>query len=312
MQKRDEHIAAEELDRGAGFPETGRVRCGRAVAARAHVLDAALTQLEQDGYTAAELAVEPLHCLLGGGLHDGHVESVAQICAAHAGRLAYSVHAPAALDPRDQRDPALHRDILLSSVRLAAAIGARVLVVHYEQRSDVAAVEEQYHSAIAQAAEIAGKHGLLLGIENIEVERSDYVLEFLESLRHPSVRITYDFAHDYLAADLFGYDVRASARACAPYAAHLHLTDNFGRFNQARLGDFNLYRAIPLSDVTIRGLGDLHLPVGWATLPIRDLYGYFAERNYAGLLISEHDGAYREADREVSQALRALADRSIV
>ena len=92
-----------------------------------------------------------------------------------------------------------------------------------------------------------------MGIENIEVERCERVLEFLEDLRHPWVRMTYDFAHDYLAGDLFGYDHLQSARACVPYAAHLHLTDNFGRFNQARLGDFNLYQAIPQSHIAVIG-----------------------------------------------------------
>jgi len=282
-------------------------RCGRSVITRPHMLDGELTRLRAEGYVAAELAVETLHCILGGQLNERHAATVAEICARHASALAYSVHAPSVLDLRDQRYPELQGQILLCSVRFAAAVGAQVLVVHYESRSDDPAIEAQYRAAIADAAELAGQHRLIIGIENIEVERCERVLEFLEDLRHPWVRMTYDFGHDYLAGDLFGYDHMQSARACVPYAAHLHLTDNFGHFNQARLGDFNLYQAIPQSHIAVMGLGDLHLPLGWGTLPAQQVYDQFAARGYDGLLISEHSSlTYPGNDKAVYTALRAL------
>lgn len=283
------------------------VRYGRSVVTRPQQLAAELDQLSAHAYTAAELAVETLHCILGGHLNERHMDIVAGICAAHAETLAFSVHAPSVLDLRDRQYPDIHRQVLLSSVSFAAAIGARVLVVHYEARSDDPSIEAQYRRAVEVAADVAGRHDLILGIENIEVERAERVLEFVASVAHPNVRMTYDFGHDYLAADLFGYDHIASARACEPYVAHLHVTDNFGRFNQARLGDFNLYRAIPHSQIAVMGLGDLHLPAGWGSLPIERVYDCFATRGYAGLLISEHDHpTYSAADAEVSRTLRTL------
>lgn len=289
-----------------------RVRCGRNVIAAPRDLAADLERLIACGYTAAEPAAEMLHCILAGKLMERQVARVAEICALHAGHLAYSVHSPAVLNLRDSDYPDLHREILLSTVRVAAAIGARVLVVHYESRSDDPAVEAQYRRAIEAAAEIAGQHRLILGIENIEVERTERVLEFIEALRHPWVRMTYDFAHDYLASDLFGYDHLASARACAPYAAHLHLTDNFGRFNRARLGDWLQYRGTPYTYVTVTGLGDMHLPLGWGTLPAAEVYDAFAAHGYSGLLISEHDRrAFDDQDAAVCQTMQALVDRSL-
>jgi sugar phosphate isomerase/epimerase len=286
------------------------VRCGRSVATAPQALDVELAQLAGAGYVAAELEIDTLQCIFAGRLVERAVAVVAAICARHPS-LAYSVHSPAVLDLRDRQYPDLQREILLGSVRFAAAIGARVLVVHYEARSDDPRVEEQYRAAIMEAAELAGRHALILGIENIEVERSERVLEFLEQVRHPWVRMTYDFGHNYLAGNHFGYDHVAAARACAPYVAHLHITDNFGRFNPARLGDFNLYRAIPHSNVAIMGLGDLHLPLGWGSLPARRVYEHFAAHGYSGLLISEHDrGVYASADDEVCHTLRALTARS--
>ncbi|MGH2391482.1 MAG: sugar phosphate isomerase/epimerase family protein, partial [Chloroflexota bacterium] len=261
------------------------VTCGRAVAVWPADLRRTLDTVVANGYGAAELAVSTLHCILNGKVVEAQVERIAGTCAAFADRLAFSVHSPAVLDLRDQGEPDLHRDILLGCVRFAGAIRAKVLVVHYEARSDDARVEAQYRAAIEAAAEVAGRYEVILGIENIEVERTERVLEFLEGFKHPWVRMTYDFAHDYLAGDLFGYDHLQSAAAAAAYAAHLHLTDNFGRFNQARFGDFNLYRLTPFANKAITGVGDLHLPLGWGTLPAAEVYGKFAARGYQGLLI---------------------------
>jgi sugar phosphate isomerase/epimerase len=197
---------------------------------------------------------------------------------------------------------------LLCTVRFSAAIAAKVLVVHYEARSDDPAVEAQFRAAIEQAADLAGQHGVVLGIENIEVERTERVIEFVEQLAHPFVRMTYDFAHDYLASDLFDYDYLQSARACVPYAAHLHLTDNFGRFNMARLGDWALYQSIPYPDINVTGLGDTHLPLGWGTLPAHAIFSLFASHGYRGLLISEHRrNAFADYDAEVCRAMEALS-----
>jgi sugar phosphate isomerase/epimerase len=179
--------------------------------------------------------------------------------------------------------------------------------VHYEAESSDPAIEAQYRRAIEQAAELAGRHRLILGIENIEVERCERVLAFLESVKHPWVRMTYDFGHDYLAADLFGYDHLATARASAPYVAHLHVTDNFGTFNPARLGDFNLWRAIPYSDLITTGMGDLHLPAGYGSLPLRTAYAPFAEQGFSGAVVSEHDRfGFKEADVEVREYLQRM------
>jgi sugar phosphate isomerase/epimerase len=286
---------------------TSAVSCGRSVATLPAALADDLSRAVTTGYAAAELKVEMLHCIVGGRLIERNVAHVAETCARFSSELLYSVHAPAVLDLRHQKDADLHREILLCCVRVSAAVGARVLVVHYEARSDNPAVEAQFRAAIEEAAELAGQHGVILGVENIEVERTERVLEFLEALRHPWVRMTYDFAHDYLASDLFGYDYLQSTRACVSYAAHLHLTDNFGRFNMARLGDWATYQATPTADITVTGVGDSHLPLGWGTLPAGAVFSQFAAHNYRGLLISEHRRhVFADQDAEIFHAMREL------
>jgi sugar phosphate isomerase/epimerase len=214
------------------------------------------------------------------------------------------------LDLRHPALPDLHCDILLSTVRFAAAVGARLVVVHYEQRSDSPAIELQFRRAIDAAAEAAGPRHVTLGVENIEVERAERVLAYIDQVDAPHVRLTYDFGHDFLAAAHFGYDFLTSVRACAPYAAHAHCSDNFGRFDPARLGDFTLYKAIPQRNLNVSGLGDVHLPIGWGALPYDAAiaaFGAARHRPYDGILLGEHRRAFADADGEVLEHLRRFA-----
>jgi sugar phosphate isomerase/epimerase len=285
------------------------IQYGRTVRVAAHGLDADLAGVKRAGFEAAELAVGQLNCIIGGRLSERMLEPILETCGRH-NDLIYTVHSPAVLDLRDRDRHELHREILLSSVRFAQAIKARVLVVHYEARSEEPAIEARFRASIEAAADLAGQSGLVLGVENIEVERTERVLEFIAGVNHPSVRMTYDFGHDYLAGDLFGYDHIVSARACAPYVAHLHVTDNFGHFNKARLGDFNLYKAIPYVDIVATGLGDLHLPLGLGTLPAQAVHDAVTSKGYHGLLVSEHQyDAFPTFDVEVRRSLQALARR---
>ncbi len=284
------------------------------------LLEAELGRLAALGYTAAEINPDYLDCIFGGRLHPGQRDHIAAACrpfalpvdrAPQRGKLRLTVHSPAVLDLRHATLPEVHRHILLATVELAAAVGAVVVVVHFEQHSGVAALEAQLQRGLLEAADLAGRHAVTLGVENIEVERAERVVELVESLQHPHVRMTYDFGHDYLASAHFGYDHLASVRVCAPYVAHTHLSDNCGRFDPARLGDFTLYKAVPARNIQIAGLGDMHLPIGWGTLPYDRALRAFREARgepYDGVLLGEHRRTFAAADGEVLERLQDFAE----
>jgi sugar phosphate isomerase/epimerase len=58
------------------------------------------------------------------------------------------------------------------------------------------------------------------------------------------------------------------------------------------------------------GMGDLHLPIGYGTLPMTAVYAPFAAQGFSGLIVSEHERrAFPETDREVCERLRELTAR---
>ncbi len=58
------------------------------------------------------------------------------------------------------------------------------------------------------------------------------------------------------------------------------VTDNFGRFEEARLAGYEQYKLIPYRKLVALGKGDLHLPPGWGEVPTEE--GLALLKDYEG------------------------------
>ncbi len=184
----------------------------------------------------------------------------------------------------DLTSPGLQRDVLDASLRFAKGIGAGVVVCHAGQRvgardarhnlGDQLAAER---SALREAGDLAGDLGITMAVENYYPERPivrgavyDYsvwpsrLAEQISAVDHPAVGICLDVGHAALAADFFGFDLIGECGAIASLVRHVHLHDNLQRTN--------LLGEPPVSEHTVYGLGDLHLPPGRGTIPLDDLF----------------------------------------
>jgi sugar phosphate isomerase/epimerase len=218
---------------------------GASVGGSFATLDARLDRLATAGATHAELSATALHITIAGQDNVPRVEAIARICAGY--RLGWSVHAPIAINLMDETHLALHEAVLASSLRFAARIGAR-------------------------AADLAAKGGQMIAMENLNPNRTmmagtmtSYALDpralaaQIEAIGHPAVCGTLDFGHGWLAAGRLGFDYLAAVRDFAPFVGHLHVTENCGM-------------PITYVDATddehvAYGMGDLHLPIGWGSVP---------------------------------------------
>lgn len=158
-------------------------------------------------------------------------------------------------------------------------------MIHYGQPSDDPAVEAQFERLLLAAADRAD--GTILAVENIEVAPSGRVVDLVERLAHPAIAMTWDPGHDILAADAFGYDIDEAARRCAPHVVHLHAQDNFGRYEPLRLTDRESYAQKGKLHWTALGRGDLHLPIGWGTIPWERLLTPLRAQGFNGTVVTE-------------------------
>jgi len=265
-----------------------------------------LAFLHDLGYEAVEIAPDAFHLLFCGRLHYPLVNEVVPILERHHFR--YSVHSPAALDLRDIRDHALQLQMAESVLEFCRLIHAEVLVLHFEQQSADPAVEATFLDATRHLAERAGTQRLRIGIENIEVERLAPVLEFVRRVDRPNVGLTFDVGHAFLASHYFGFDYLEAVRAARPLLIHLHVTDNFGRYDPLRLENFTLYRTQRPRDTFPVGRGDLHLPVGWGAIPYEETFA--ALRGYQGTVITEYRyDLFRPHASRLAGELRSLVRR---
>ncbi|MEE9500973.1 MAG: TIM barrel protein, partial [Candidatus Aminicenantaceae bacterium] len=192
-----------------------------------------------------------------------------------------------------------------SGIEFAGMIGAEVLVCHFEKESDDPAKESLFREAVLQGLEYAGRWDLKVGIENIEIDRLSKVVDFVKEMNEPNLLLVLDVAHAFLSERYFGENFLESLKKAASLTGHIHLSDNFGRFEKMRLENFDLYRVSSYTNRLNLGRGDLNLPPGWGAIPYGEVLPIF--ENYQGIVILEyyHD-KYLDFNPKILQEAKAL------
>jgi sugar phosphate isomerase/epimerase len=238
--------------------------------------------LKRSGPDFVEVWPQNLGVILGGSLDEIRLRAVMDLLL--EADLAYTVHAPLEINLMDPTSYDLQRDVLDASLRFAHVIGAEVVVCHAGQRVGARdfrhSMRDQLiaeRSALRAAGDLAGELGLTVAVENYYPERPilrgavyDYsvwpsqLAEQISTVGHPTVGICLDVGHAALAADFFGFDYIEECAALTPLVRHVHLHDNLQRTN--------LTGEPAVSEHTVYGMGDLHLPPGRGTIPLGDLF----------------------------------------
>jgi sugar phosphate isomerase/epimerase len=233
-----------------------------------------LDQAAALGMEFSEIPIFLFDVIAGGRVLPAQVRRLKE---AMAGRgLGYTAHGPLAFNLMAPRE-LLNRHIAVAkaSIEVAAEIGAVHIVLHSGNMpgQDEAAIEEAYavqRDAYASLGEAAAAHSIVIAVENTPPLAAGWhtglpsrVAREIEAIGHPNVRGCLDFSHAAVTSTAQGVDFIAEAKALARVARHLHVHDSFG--DPAEL------RTYSRSERVAFGLGDLHLPIGWGSLPWGEL-----------------------------------------
>jgi sugar phosphate isomerase/epimerase len=247
-----------------------------------HGLTEDLAFLKRSGPDFVEVWPQNLGVILGGSLDEIRLRAVEDLLL--EADLAYTVHTPLEVNLMDPTSPNLQRDVLDATLRFAHGIGAEVVVCHAGQRVGARdfrhSMRDQLiaeRSALRRAGDLAGELGLATAVENYYPEQPilrgavyDYsvwpslLAEQISTVDHPAVGICLDVGHAALAAGFFGFDYIEECAALAPLVRHVHLHDNLQRTN--------LSGEPAVSEHTVYGMGDLHLPPGRGTIPLGGVF----------------------------------------
>ena len=250
-------------------------------------LDARLAHMAAIGCTGAEITAVGLDAVVDCRLIPDRVADLRAIMARHD--LAYSLHAPIAINLMDEA----HADIMARaatvSMELAAEIGARVVVLHPgrvppQTWIDRAAQLYRFElDRLGPVADRAAALGVRIAYENISPnprviagQETSYSLDpraladQLARLNHDAVMACLDISHAQQGAGLWGFDMIDACAALGPWIGHIHFSDSTG-----------VPATFPTGSRTEQqffGTGDMHAPKGYgrvdfdalaATLPVR-------------------------------------------
>lgn len=316
------------LGLGVDIPDTQ-------VAGSRRVLIEALAHVQSKGYKLAELSLPSLNVIINGELVPQRVAAIKQ--ALQPFDLRYSAHAPGRTNLAFGADSDMEYRVLEACVRFCGAIGAQVLVYHSGLQAldaartgaaplpgddELARGTEREAAALRKLAPLAADLGVTIGMENGDPHLWEYVVllrqgkapddlaryharlrtaaivEQVEAVNHPGVRITLDLGHLYLATQALGEDYLDAIRTAAPWVCHLHINDNFGKLDAGV--DYEGYR-LPY------GEADLHLPPGWGAIPFAEAFARLDE--FEGDIVLEIKSRYREhLDEALANTRRILRD----
>ncbi|NKE47073.1 sugar phosphate isomerase/epimerase [Roseomonas frigidaquae] len=274
-------------------------------------LPAALDDAAALGVEIAELPLHALDVIVGGRIQDRRLADVRRICAGRG--LGYVLHGHLGINLMEDpfRVP-LHLEVLRANIAAAAALECRNLVIHSGfvptvQSAGIEAAFDRQREHLSRMGDVARDHGVTLCVENIfeftgikATALPGRLAKELRAIAHPNVMATFDISHGWLHCGQWGVDFLEEARALAPLSRHLHLHDSFGRPN-----DFWTYS---VTEALAFGIGDLHLPMGWGSIPWDSL----AEAcTWPDDLVAdvEVNHRYRSAFPEAIAASRAWAAR---
>ena len=247
-------------------------------------LEGALAQITADRWQAAELNLASCPIIIGGRLQRPVAEYMKSIMERF--NLHYTAHAAYGLDLRSEDE--LHHKVLLASLEACAALGIDRLNLHFEEYSRDRQKERRFLERVREAADRGSELGVMVNVENIEVEDYRYALDAVKELNHPNCGMTLDLGHLWLSANYFGYDYLDAVSNCAPDVRHLHINDNDGVFEPMRLTNCDLYNTLDKGYRFAFSRGDIHIPPFWGTAPLAEAFTILKRAGYGGIWLCEY------------------------
>jgi len=266
-------------------------------------LEDTVKQVAGFGFEAAEYNLSDHPLIVGGTVCRPYVEFVKS--AIRAAPLVFTAHIGTGLNLRNTADFKVHKDTLFSSIDICDMLDMRTITVHYEDKSMHVDIEQAFLDVHLEAAEYAQKKGVLVCIENIEIDHYQNVLDMVKTANHQNFRMTLDLGHLNLSTNFYGQVFLDAVRECAPYVRHLHISDNTGHFEKLRLTDFLLYATLPMGPRIAFGSGDIHIPPFWGVIDIMAALRLLKDAGYDGIFLCEYYNAmYNPFNKEIQENVR--------
>jgi sugar phosphate isomerase/epimerase len=260
------------------------------------------------GLDVIEIPIQGLEVIKNGELNEKRLEKFLRIAEAYP--IKFTTHAPYYLNLFSQRYMDVEIKLLESSLKVAHAFGAEVMVYHagrfipeeqflyphlwtHYSDKEIEELLKRERDILREVGDIGSKFNVKIGVENTRpyLDCAGYsyseipiqLAEQIKTINHPNIGITLDTGHIFMAVKEYNLNLQSEMNALAPFVVHLHIHDNHGI--PCYSWEKNQFELLP------RGRGDMHMPIGECSVPILDIVGCLP--NYDGFWINEIRERYK-------------------
>ena len=193
--------------------------------------------------------------------------------------IAYTVHGELSVNLLDQENFEDHKEVLKRDIEVSGEINATHLVTHFGQTTNAVYENKKIYSShlkrqqecYAELGEYAKKYNVTLAIENLFPFKLDYyaplpseIAKQLNEINHPNIKCCMDISHAYINCTYRNAHFINEIKQMAPLSEHIHMHDSFG-----------ILQELPTyiqSEAVSYGFGDIHLPLGWGSIPFDKIF----------------------------------------
>jgi len=267
-----------------------------------------LNIFEDAKFDGVEISPGSLNLIKNGVLDKKESSNVLDILSNY--NFSYTVHVPMRVNLASPLLLEVSEKIMRSCIDFCTMANAKVLVVHsgyvvpVDKISELEALKVLI-SSLQKLSEYACDSGVLIGVENGDLgpthlcREIDKLIEVIRRVDMNNIGITFDFGHAFIAASYYKFNFLDAVREAAPYMFHLHINDNYGKFDPLS----------PASKNVALGYGDLHLPIGWGKIPYEDVFRLIKRTYKHGLYLLEIDDEFREYYQYAITKLREMLQK---
>jgi len=272
------------------------------------------------GFDHVEISPHGCGVLYNGILHEARMKQLVDILKCYP--FSYTVHAANPMNLMSIDSAILHEQMFRSTIEFTHLVGSTVMVYHagrYLPEEEFGlprrkvpephlekALWQQEIKVLKSLSFIAGQYGISIAVENARpyldapfycyAEHLETLGTTIAAIGLSNVGIALDVGHAYLAANRYQYDLLEGVRRIAPLVSHIHLHDNFGKCCASY--EKRQY------ELAATGRGDLHLPVGWGTVPIEEILELIP--GYTGYITLEMRPRYQSYYAESLAVTRSM------
>ena len=193
--------------------------------------------------------------------------------------LDYTIHGELSVNLLDEKYFEDHKEVLKKDIEVSGEVGATHLVTHfgqttnsiYEDTNKYNDLLKKQDDCYLELSELAKSSNVVLAIENLFPFETDMyaplpseIANHLKKLNHPFVKSCLDISHAYINCTYRNVHFINEIKTMAPLSEHIHMHDSFGILQEMPTYNF--------SEASSYGLGDLHLPLGWGSIPFDKVF----------------------------------------